>query len=56
MSDAKSLIIQQLYEENVDFRSLNNLKNNLFNSEKLNGKLIPIEEYQSIKKLIMKEK
>lgn len=45
MSDTKLNIIKSLYNENIDFRSLNNLKKNLFESDKLAGNFIPMEEF-----------
>ena len=56
MSDLKLSIIKSLYDESIDFRSLNNLKKNLFESEKLIGNHIPMEEFIIQKDKILKDK
>jgi hypothetical protein len=45
-----------LYEDKIDFRSMNTLKKELFDSEKIIKNILPIEEYHTIKNKTMKEK
>jgi len=52
----KSTIVKMVYEENIDVRSLNNLKRHLLDSKHVEGNLLPIEEYLEIKQQIYKDR
>jgi hypothetical protein len=49
LSENKATIVKIFYEENIDIRSLNNLKRHLLDSKHVEGNLLPIEEYMEIK-------
>jgi hypothetical protein len=49
LSETKASIVKMFYDENMDIRSLNNLKRHLLDSKHVEGNLLPIEEYQEIK-------
>jgi hypothetical protein len=56
LSEVKSTIVKMVYEENIDVRSLNNLKRHLLDSKHVEGNLLPIEEYLEIKQQIYKDR
>lgn len=57
LSEQKAAIIKMLYDENIDIRSLNNLKRQLLDSKNVQeGNLLPLEEYLEIKNRIFKNK
>jgi len=43
-----------IYEDNIDIRTLNNLKRHLLDSKKVEGNLLSIEEYENVKDKIFK--
>lgn len=49
ISDSTFLIIKKLYEDNIDFRAMNNFKNKLLDSPKLIGNYLSVEDYLTIK-------
>jgi hypothetical protein len=56
LSEVKATIVKMVYEENIDVRSLNNLKRHLLDSKHVEGSLLPIEEYLEIKHQIYKDR
>ena len=49
LSENRAGIVKMFYDENMDIRSLNNLTRHLLDSKKVEGNLLPIEEYNEIK-------
>jgi hypothetical protein len=49
LSENKAALVKMFYDENIDIRSLNNLKRHLLDSKDVEGNLLPIEEYEEIK-------
>jgi hypothetical protein len=47
-------MVRMLYEDNIDIRTLNNLKRHLLDSKKVEGNLLPLEEYETVKDKIFK--
>jgi hypothetical protein len=43
-----------LYEDNIDIRTLNNLKRHLLDSKKVEGNFLSLEEYETVKDKIFK--
>ena len=56
LSEVKATIVKMVYDENIDVRSLNNLKRHLLDSKHVEGSLLPIEEYLEIKQQIYKDR
>jgi len=56
LSETKASIVKMFYDENMDIRSLNNLKRHLLDSKHVEGNLLPIEEYLEIKSQIYKDR
>lgn len=56
LSENRANIVKIFYEENIDISSLNNLKRHLLDSKKVEGNLLPLEEFLEIKHQIYKEK
>jgi len=53
INDRQLNLIHALYKENLDFRTLNQLKNTLYKSEMIREESIPLEEFYKISRRIL---
>lgn len=49
LSENLGNMVRMVHSENIDIRSLNNLKRTLLDSKKIENNLLPISEYNDIR-------